>query len=117
MPKTVFAIALAALALASGAAVAADIAPYAPPRARRLLLARPLCRRQPRLSMGLAISNSPTNPSGVVGGVQAGYNWQFGQFVFGGETDLQVSDADDRSRRGNSPIPGSARCARAPASR
>ena len=27
--------------------------------------------------------------------MQAGYNGQFGQFVFGGETDLQVSDADD----------------------
>ena len=32
---------------------------------------------------------------GVVGGVQAGYNVQCGQFVFGGETDIQVSDADD----------------------
>ena len=30
-----------------------------------------------------------------VGGGQVGYNWQTGQFVFGGETDLQVSGADD----------------------
>ena len=27
--------------------------------------------------------------------MQAGYNGQYGQFVFGGETDMQVSDADD----------------------
>jgi outer membrane immunogenic protein len=40
-------------------------------------------------------SNSPANPSGVAGGVQAGYNWQFGQFVFGAETDLQASGASD----------------------
>lgn len=33
---------------------------------------------------------------GFLGGVQAGYNWQYGQFVFGGETDIQASGADDR---------------------
>jgi outer membrane immunogenic protein len=41
------------------------------------------------------VSNSAGNPSGVAGGIQAGYNWQNGQFVFGGETDLQLSGADD----------------------
>lgn len=41
------------------------------------------------------VSHSGSNPSGVAGGALAGYNWQFGQFVFGGETDLQGSDADD----------------------
>jgi outer membrane immunogenic protein len=40
-------------------------------------------------------TNNPTEPSGMAGGVQLGYNWQNGQFVFGGETDLQVSGADD----------------------
>lgn len=40
-------------------------------------------------------TNNPTRPSGLQGGVQGGYNWQTGQFVFGGETDLQVSGADD----------------------
>ena len=30
-----------------------------------------------------------------LGGVQAGYNVQYSQFVFGGETDLQVSGAND----------------------
>ena len=42
-----------------------------------------------------SVSNSVTRPSGLEGGIQAGYNWQNGQFVFGGETDLQISGADD----------------------
>lgn len=41
------------------------------------------------------ITNSSINPSGVAGGVQGGYNWQQGQFVFGAETDIQLSGADD----------------------
>jgi outer membrane immunogenic protein len=41
------------------------------------------------------VTNSNGNPSGIMGGGQIGYNWQSGQFVFGGETDLQVSAADD----------------------
>lgn len=41
------------------------------------------------------VSNNPTAPSGIAGGVEAGYNWQFGAFVFGGETDIQLSGADD----------------------
>ena len=31
----------------------------------------------------------------MMGGIQAGYNWQIGQFVLGGETDVQLSAADD----------------------
>jgi outer membrane immunogenic protein len=41
------------------------------------------------------VSNNPTNPAGVFGGIEAGYNWQRGQFVWGGETDIQLSGADD----------------------
>jgi outer membrane immunogenic protein len=41
------------------------------------------------------VSNSSVEPSGIAGGVQAGYNWQSGQWVFGGETDIQISAADD----------------------
>lgn len=41
------------------------------------------------------VDNSPTKPSGVLGGIQAGYNWQTGMFVFGGEADLSISNADD----------------------
>jgi outer membrane immunogenic protein len=42
-----------------------------------------------------SINNNSANPFGVAGGVQAGYNVQYGQYVFGGETDLQASAADD----------------------
>jgi outer membrane immunogenic protein len=39
--------------------------------------------------------NNPTRPSGFEGGLQGGYNWQIGQFVFGGEADFQLSGAND----------------------
>jgi outer membrane immunogenic protein len=32
----------------------------------------------------------------VMGGIQGGRNWQIGKFVFGAETDLQLSDASDQ---------------------
>jgi outer membrane immunogenic protein len=41
------------------------------------------------------VSNSGAKPSGIAGGFQGGYNWQFGQFVLGAETDLQLSDSND----------------------
>jgi outer membrane immunogenic protein len=42
-----------------------------------------------------SLSNSGAKPSGVAGGFQGGYNWQFGQIVTGGEADIQLSDAND----------------------
>ena len=42
-----------------------------------------------------SVGNNPTSPSGIVGGLQVGYNWQTGNFVFGAETDLQLSGAED----------------------
>ena len=48
-----------------------------------------------------SVDNNPTKPSGFVGGVQAGYNWQPGKWqgrpswVFGIEGDLQATGADD----------------------
>jgi outer membrane immunogenic protein len=42
------------------------------------------------------VSNSGAEPAGVAGGAQIGFNWQTGQFVFGVETDLQISGAEDR---------------------
>jgi outer membrane immunogenic protein len=42
-----------------------------------------------------SVDNSRTNLSGIAGGIEAGYNWQSGAFVFGGETDIQISAADD----------------------
>ena len=89
------AAAFAALALASSAAMAADIAPYAAPTRPAPTTGKVPTSAPISAINGAAVSNSPTNPSGVAGGVQAGYNWQFGQFVFGAETDLQASDADD----------------------
>jgi outer membrane immunogenic protein len=41
------------------------------------------------------VTNNPTQPSGGIIGAQLGYNWQSGSLVFGGETDLQLSNADD----------------------
>ena len=42
------------------------------------------------------VDNSWAKPSGFVGGVQAGYNWQQGPWVFGLEGDIQATGADDR---------------------
>jgi len=42
-----------------------------------------------------SVSSVPVDPSGVGGGVQLGYNWQSGQFVYGLETDIQITGADD----------------------
>lgn len=39
----------------------------------------------------------PTHPAGIAGGVEGGYNWQNGAFVFGGEADINLSGADDTS--------------------
>lgn len=41
------------------------------------------------------VSNNPTHPSGVVGGVEAGFNWQHGNFVYGAEADFDLSGAED----------------------
>ena len=44
---------------------------------------------------GGSMSNNPTEPSGIAGGIQAGWNWQNGNFVFGGEADINLSNAED----------------------
>jgi outer membrane immunogenic protein len=95
MSKTVLAATLAALSLVSSAAAAADIAPYAG------IAPGGYSWRGPYVGVNLGyqwgdVTHSGANPSGVVGGAQAGYNWQSGQFVFGAETDLQGTGADDR---------------------
>ena len=48
----------------------------------------------PATSGATSPTTRPIRPASL-GGVQVGYNWQSGQFVFGGETDLQISGADD----------------------
>jgi len=42
-----------------------------------------------------SVDNSLTKPNGIFGGVQGGYNWQNGPFVFGVEADIQASGAND----------------------
>jgi outer membrane immunogenic protein len=42
-----------------------------------------------------SIDNNPTRPSGVAGGLEAGFNWQSGIFVYGGEADINLSAATD----------------------
>ena len=42
-----------------------------------------------------SVDNSWTKPSGVSGGVQAGYNFQQGPWVFGIEGDIQATGASD----------------------
>jgi outer membrane immunogenic protein len=42
-----------------------------------------------------SVDNNPTRPQGFEGGVQAGYNWQTGPWVFGVEGDIQATGADD----------------------
>ncbi|HEX4408658.1 MAG TPA: outer membrane protein [Xanthobacteraceae bacterium] len=41
------------------------------------------------------VSNNPTRPSGVAGGIEGGFNWQHGNFVYGAEADFNLSSADD----------------------
>lgn len=87
-------MALAALAAASGAAQSAELLP-------RLSPARGYSWQGPYVGANLGYqwgttTNNPTQPSGVAGGLQAGYNIQSGPLVFGVETDLQLSGAEDR---------------------
>ena len=39
------------------------------------------------------VSNSATSPSGIAGGIEGGYNWQRGNFVYGAEADIGISSA------------------------
>lgn len=45
----------------------------------------------PAIARGQVASSLAQNPNGPVGGVQAGYNWQTGAFVFGVEADIQAA--------------------------
>ncbi len=100
MKKTIFVATAMTMAVASGAAVAADLprgpVPYysAPAPGGVFNWSGPYAGLNIGYEWG-KVSNSLTNPSGLAGGGQFGYSWQSGQFVFGGETDLQYSSADD----------------------
>jgi outer membrane immunogenic protein len=97
--KAILGTALLAATLVSSAASAADLyasrSPYAAPeRSSGYFWQGPYVGANLGYQWG-SVSNSGTSPSGAAGGITAGYNWQNGQFVFGGETDLQLSGADD----------------------
>jgi outer membrane immunogenic protein len=42
-----------------------------------------------------SVDNNPAEPSGLEGGVQAGYNFQSGPWVFGVEGDIEATGASD----------------------
>jgi len=100
MKKTLFAASLTAMAVAAGAAVAADLprgpAPYysAPAMSGLYNWSGPYAGLNIGYEWG-KVTNTAGEPSGLMGGGQVGYNWQSGQFVFGAETDIQFSGADD----------------------
>ena len=100
MKKTLFAGTLTAASIAAGAVFAADLprgpTPYysAPAASGLYNWAGPYAGLNVGYEWG-RITNTSGSPSGLAGGGQAGYNWQSGQFVFGGETDLQITGADD----------------------
>lgn len=43
---------------------------------------------------GVGFASADNHMSGVTGGMQAGYNWQNGPYVFGAETDFQAANID-----------------------
>ena len=94
--KTILAMAVATAT--AGSAAAADLprgpAPYYPPPSSIYNWTGPYAGLNVGYEWG-KVTNSSIEPSGVAGGGQIGYNWQTGQFVFGGETDIQISGADD----------------------
>jgi outer membrane immunogenic protein len=99
MRKTILALTVASAALASSAAVAADVmrGPSAfsnPVPVSTYNWTGPYLGLNGGYEWG-KITNAGNKPSGFEGGLQAGYNWQFGQFVFGAETDIQVTGGDD----------------------
>jgi outer membrane immunogenic protein len=89
---------MAIATVTAGSAAAADLprgpAPYYPPPSSIYNWTGPYAGLNVGYEWG-KVTNSSIEPSGVAGGGQLGYNWQIGQFVFGGETDIQISGADD----------------------
>lgn len=98
MKKRALAISVAIATAAASSAAAADLprgpAPYYPPPASIYNWTGLYAGLNLGYEWG-KVTNSSIDPGGVAGGGQIGYNWQIGQFVFGAETDIQISGADD----------------------
>ena len=98
MRITSFALVALALISAGGAAQAADIYGRAPYTVQQPLNVYSWAGPYVGANIGYAtgdIANSGASPSGVAGGIQGGYNWQFGQWLVGLEGDIQASGAND----------------------
>ncbi|MGL4264491.1 MAG: outer membrane protein [Afipia sp.] len=101
MSKTIFGAIVVAATCVSASAQAADMygrRPYAQP----YTVAQPLANSWigPYIGGNLGygwgdVSNNGAKPSGVLGGLQAGYNWQNGAWVAGIEADIQLNSSDD----------------------
>jgi outer membrane immunogenic protein len=52
---------------------------------------------------GTAVGSVDANSTGIIGGLQLGYNWQFASLVVGLEGDISVSSLDHTSRVTTSP--------------
>ena len=98
MKKRALAISVAIATAASSSAAAADLprgpAPYYPPPASIYNWTGLYAGLNLGYEWG-KVTNSSIDPGGVAGGGQIGYNWQIGQFIFGAETDIQISGAHD----------------------
>jgi outer membrane immunogenic protein len=132
MKKIVLATVLAALGSAS--ALAADLAPRAYSKAP--MMAAPVSTWQgfyiggnvgygwgagatdvsflpSPAAFGVANTSLNSNPQGVIGGAQIGYNWQTGIFVAGFEADIQGSGIKGNASKGTlffptlAPVPNS----------
>lgn len=100
MKKTIVAATVVTMAVAAGVAAAADFPRGPTPYYSSPAPASVFNWRGAYAGLNLGyewgkVTGSSLNPSGLAGGGQFGFNWQSGQFVFGGETDLQMSGADD----------------------
>ena len=101
MKKKIFGAIVAAATCMTASAQAADMygqRPYAQPYTVNQPLANSWMGPYIGGNLGYGwgeVSNNGANPSGVLGGLQAGYNYQSGQLVLGIEGDLQLNAADD----------------------
>jgi outer membrane immunogenic protein len=101
MKKTIFGAIVAATCM-TASAHAADIYGRRPYAQQPYTVNQPLANSWigPYIGGNLGygwgeVSNNGAKPSGVLGGLQVGYNWQNGAWVAGIEGDLQLNSSDD----------------------
>jgi outer membrane immunogenic protein len=98
MKATAVGAAVIAAVITTSVATAADISrnpyPYAAPAYAGYSWVGPYLGLTLGTQWGL-VTHSSAKPFGVEGGIEGGYNWQTGQFVYGIEGDLQLSSAHD----------------------